>query len=471
MAKKSRKALTRLADVLEYCRHDEAPITLLGATPFGCLGLGGWAPGLQHVSALDCIAGLHRGTFSPETDKLAVFHTAAETCNELLRHSEVRMHLNSRGPGHLWPTDADEETHFLAKELGQDILLAKPDIRRKLSDPVELRSLLEKSGVAFVPQTTGVATSHEELMVLARKAKFDGAVVVQTTDENGEKNTSFISRAKDWDNNKDALAGKPLTISRYILHTSHLVEAVAMVGGHVSGPVFQLLNAPGIAGIVADASVAEGVRSAVVTAVKKIASAIVELGFVGTFTCTFYVETGTGKVFLRHLLPSLTVYSQLTHFLTSLHGGVPLHLFHLLSHADVDVDLDFNAIQKRWSEHPRWTQLVLRHDIAGTDFITKSPASSIYALDQNEQPELVADSVRLQDLRSQKECLFLRTLGTGTYRSKGLECGLLFASGNMFDNESAGRWASAMESMFNAVQMSGTSLPTPGDAGARISLF
>ncbi len=151
MAKFTRKSVKRLSELLDGFVGNSQPITFLGAVPYGCLGLDGWISKFEYISALDCVPGLHRGAFSPESDRPTHFTSAADSCNELLRHAEVRAHLNSRGTGFLWPADADEETYFLAKELGQTIILAKPDLRRRIMQPDTLRALLAKSGVAFVP--------------------------------------------------------------------------------------------------------------------------------------------------------------------------------------------------------------------------------------------------------------------------------------------------------------------------------
>lgn len=76
-------------------------------------------------------------------------------------------------------------------------------------------------------------------------------------------------------------------------------------------------------------------------------------------------------------------------------------------------------------------------------------------------PELAAPTINALDVQGEDECLFLRTLGTGTYRKSGLELGLITAHGNAFASERgkasrAERWIAGFLGQFTAVQMSGS---------------
>jgi hypothetical protein len=470
MAKKSRKTIDGLSDLFDHFAQNARPITFIGATPYGCLGLDSWVSGFEYISALDCVSGLRRGVVAPVSDRQAVFYSAAETCNELLRHSEVRAHLNNRGPGLLWPTDADEETYFLAKELGQTIMLAKPDIRRKFSRDVDTRLTLSKSGVTFVPQVVTTVSNYQELVAEAQKAKLGSHLVAQLDTLKNERQTHFITSETDWNHAAELVAGREATISRYISHNSFYVESVAAGAGTLCGPVLQLHSMSTVSGAVADTAATNDVKAVIHRNAQKVGSVMADYGFVGVFGCRFYVETGTNKVFLRSITPKTSEYSQFTHHLTSTYGGLPLHLFHLVEHMDINGQFDFVALQKRWAEYACWTQLVMHHGDSGTDFITKGPPSSIYLHHPDGQAELVADSIDPRELRSSQEFLFMRTLGTGVYREKGLETGLILNLGNTFENITAESLNNALVAQFSTVQMSGTSLPSrPSSIGP--SLF
>ena len=471
MAKKSRKPITRASELLSTFRQTVIPVTVLGATPFGCLGLGNWAPTVEHISSLDCVSGLQRGVFSPETERQAIFHSPVETCNALLRHGEVRTHLKNRGPGLLWPSDADDETRQLAKELGQTILLANGELRQKMALPTGMRALLEKSGVNAVPGLGITVTEETDIFDIAQKSKFGTSLVVQHTDNNGVRRTEFAAKPSDWQQFSEQFTGKPVWLSRFVLHTTYMVESVAVAGNVVSGPVLLVDKLSDGKSAVASTVATDDVRNVLQSAAKKIGASLMASGFVGVFSCTFYVEGVTGKVFLKELTPGQTPFSQLTHHITACYGGLPLHLLHLAAFMDESWDFDFAAVQKRWMDYDEWTQLLFTHQFANTEFITKSPASSIYAMNESQGAELLMPSIDPMDLRRDTEALFLRTLGTGTYRQGDLETGLIMARGNLLASKMADPWVHVMKQMFNTIQMSGSSLADRALPGGRVSLF
>jgi hypothetical protein len=428
-------------------------------------------PALEFVSALDCVSGLHRGVFSPETDRQAVFRSPTDTCNALLRHSEVRSHLKNRGAGLLWPAEADEETQFLAKELGQTVILPDTSMRQRLATPESSRELFVKSGVQCVPGVTVTIAHDTNIFDIALKARFGSSLVIQSIDLGGQTKTDIVVQPSDWQAIAGELEGNSIRLSRYILHSSYVVESIVMSGGTISGPILLLNKMNSGTGAVASSTETDGVRSALHAACKKIGTTLIGQGYAGTFTCKFYVESITGKVYLKNVAPGPTALSQLSHHITSTYGGLPLHLFHLAAFMDLDWDLDLAALQKRWSEHDTWTQLILTHSHGSTEFITKSPASSIYAMNGTQDADLIMPSIDAMDLRRSNEILFLRALGTGTYRQGNLETGLVISRGNLFQSKHAEIWANAMNQLFNTVHMSGSSLPESPTASGYQSLF
>jgi hypothetical protein len=469
MAKKARKTLARLSDAFEMLAGADVPVTRLGATPYGCLGLEQWIAKLEHVCAIDCTAGLARAVFAPEKDRPAFFPTPQATCNTLLRHPEVRYFIKERGPGFLWPADGDDETWALATELGQQVIIPKHGLTSRLADDGDARDLLGKAASAFVPQLKVSVEPDTDIFAIGEKAKLGRSLVAQWHDRDG-RHTAFVSRPQDWADIAPGLAGRRTALNRFILHRSFLVEGVITPEGSVFGPPLLLQDAPGLSGAVAAPEEADGVRVAVLGAMRKVAAALQDLGYRGFFGCKTYVEADTGKAFVKDVLTGHSPVSQLTHFLTGRFGGMPLSALHVLSYMDCAWDLDLGALQKRWMDHDTWSLLVISHDGVGTDFITKAPASGIYMI-ANGALELAAPSLDPMDLRANNEFLLLRTLGSGTYRESGMVLGLALARGDVFGDGRAQTIAQAVRETFNTVSMSGTSLPASNAAGGRLGLF
>ncbi len=170
------------------------------------------------------------------------------------------------------------------------------------------------------------------------------------------------------------------------------------------------------------------------------------------------------------MTPRLSASSQLTHQITANDGGLPLHLLHVAAHLDCVGEVDVGSWHKRWADHATASMFVMRHEGVGIDFITQVPPSSIYKRNDSGETDIVADSIDMRELRHPAECVFLRTLGTGSYREAHLETGLVMARGNLFGKSDGTLWRDAFVGKFSSVQMSGTSVPATLN-GAVASLF
>ncbi len=474
MPKIRRKALARIGDIYDYLARLDSLVTFIGPSPFGCLGLETYVNKISFVTALDCVGGLNRATQTPADDRIASYETAAQTCNEMLRHKEVQAYLRARGEGFLWPQAANAETFELAKSLAQTVLAADGQLLTALSNDSTGRDLLAKSGINFVPQAKGTVSNYAELQALAQKAKLGDKLVVQTGDGQ-QRRTYFIDRERNWSDVEEQCAGQMLTVSRYMNHVRYRVDAVVTPQGPIAGPVMRLVRMVGAEGAVAASGEELAVRSGIQAGIKKIGNALLDVGFVGACDCTFYHDTATDKIYLKRIRPGFSAFSQLTHLLTTHHGGLPLASFHLLANLGIDTDVDFLALQRRWQEHATWSALVLTHSENSVDFITKSPASAIYNEAADGQFDIALPSINPLELRGESECVYLRLLGTGTYRQLNLQLGIVIGRGDAFktekDKESrAMRWARGFSDMYSAVQMSGSSLPSRTD-GADTGLF
>ena len=107
-------------------------------------------------------------------------------------------------------------------------------------------------------------------------------------------------------------------------------------------------------------------------------------GYRGYFELDFLIEEETGEVFLGELNPRITGVTSLTNHSAFAHADAPLFLFHLLEFLDVDVDLDVEAINKRWASPDyidSWSQMVVKHTADAVDILAQAPQSGIYRLE------------------------------------------------------------------------------------------
>jgi hypothetical protein len=473
MVRTRRKSLSRISDVFDFLAQLDSPVTFLGPTPYGCLGLETYVNPLTLVSALDCVGSLSRSVQTPADDRIATYETAVQTCNEMLRHKEMQTFLMARGEGFLWTQSANDETFALSSQYRQTLLSADAKLISALSNDDGARALFGKAGVALIPQVTGQVETYADLLAIGQKAKLGERLVVQTGAGHGRR-TLFIDRERNWSDFADVVAGVPLTISKFVGHTRCRAEIVVTPQGTVVGPIFEMVRMVGAEGALASAEGSADFRGGIQLAAKKIGSALLAAGFVGLCDCVFYCGADD-KTYLKRIRPGFSPFSQLTQVLTAHYGGLPLAAFHLLAHLGVEHSVDLAAIQKRWHEHGTWSALVLSHSETSTEFITKSPASTIYSEATDGMFDIAMPSADPRDLRGENECLYLCMLGTGTYRQPGLQLGLVMGRGDAFKAGQTGdsravRWARAFSGMYNAVQMSGSSLPKR-DINADAGLF
>ena len=127
MAKAAKKIkLTSLSEIYAYFRQNQTPITFLSPTPYNILGLGRWINKFEYINFFDSFDGTHPKIVVPREHGPHEFKSIEDVNNYLLRHKEVRARLKERGPGLLMLVMFDEETEFLAGELGLQIALPPP---------------------------------------------------------------------------------------------------------------------------------------------------------------------------------------------------------------------------------------------------------------------------------------------------------------------------------------------------------
>jgi hypothetical protein len=170
----------------------------------------------------------------------------------------------------------------------------------------------------------------------------------------------------------------------------------------------------------------------------------------------YLIDLDDDTVYLGEINPRISGASPLTNLITSRYGGVPLFLFHLLEFMDVDWQCDLDAIQSRWRDFDRWSQLVLKQTTDEVEIITEAPASGLWRMDHDGEIRFVRMETDWHNVTGSDEAFYLRVYGVDEYRYPGADLGVLLLRDRMqtADRElvpKAAEWARAIMSRFRGV--------------------
>ena len=435
-----RVVLRSLSDVYRYFRQNARPIYFISPTPYNLLGIDEWVSGFEYVTYFDSFDGAHARSFSPTHAGPRDFETFESVNSYLLGNKEVIDHIKATGPGLALFVMFDEENEQLAHELGLEIALPPRELRQRIDSKIVTTQLGNEAGVASVPNVLGRATTYKELRRHARKAGLGTDLVVQTPYGDSGRTTFFVASQADWDDCADSLVDEELKVMRRINHFPGTVEAVATRHGTLVGPIqtditgFSELTPyrggwcgndvyPGVFD--------EKVRRRIRRMARRLGDRLYQEGYGGVFCLDFLVDTDDGTVYLGEINPRISGASPLTNLITSRYGGVPLFLFHLLEFCGVDWELDLDAVQERWQDFDRWTQLVLKQVTDEVELITHAPSSGLWRLSDDGSIRHLREETDWHNVGGHNEAFYLRVHGAGEYRYPGADIGILVTRDRM----------------------------------------
>src|SRR5215831_4042177 len=151
LMRRGNNRLSTLSEIYGYFRRNQTPITFLSPTPYNLLGLGRWINKFDHVNYFDSFDGTHPKITVPREHGPHEFRSIEDVNNYLLRHREVRHHIEKRGKGHLILVMLDEETEALAKELGLKIMLPPVKLRKHIDSKIITTKLGNEAGIKSAP--------------------------------------------------------------------------------------------------------------------------------------------------------------------------------------------------------------------------------------------------------------------------------------------------------------------------------
>jgi biotin carboxylase len=321
----------------------------------------------------------------------------------------------------------------------------------------------------------GLASSYEELGVLAAAAGLGSDLVVQTPYGDSGRTTFFVKSQADWDKYAAKIIGQDLKVMKRINHLPGTIEGCCTRHGTLVGPV--MTDITGFAEItpykggwcgndVSPTILPGDAPDRVREMARKLGDRLYEEGYRGVFCCDFLLDTDTHEVYLGELNPRVSGASPPTNLITTIYGGCPLFLFHLLEFLDVDYDLDVEAVQSRWKEYDHWTQLILKQTEDKVEMITRVPQSGIWRMNDRGEIAYQRSALDLTSVGDENEAFYMRVYGVGEYCYHGADMGCLLARGRMQSDARellarAKKWNAGIKAQFESVPLSAMTAIVP----------
>lgn len=469
MATGERPTLRGLSEIYRFFRENTTPVYFVSPTPYNLLGIDDWVSSFRYISYFDTFDGAHDHVFVPATSGPREFDTFESVNTYLLRNKEVTDHIAANGTGYALFVMFDEDTEERAKELGLTIALPPLELRQRIDSKIETTRLGNEAGVPSAPNILTRATSYGDLLAQAQAAGLGERLVVQLPYGDSGRTTFFINSSDDWDDHAEDLVDSDLKVMRNIRHLPGTVEAVATRHGTLVGPV--QVDITGFADLTpypggwcgndcAPISFGAENQVRIRELAGKLGDRLYQEGYRGVFCMDYLVDLDDGTVYLGEINPRISGASPLTNLITSRYGGAPLFLFHLLEFMDVDWECDLNAIQHRWRDFDRWSQLVLKQTTDEVAVITSAPRSGLWRMDSAGCATFVRLETDWHNVTDSEEAFYLRVYGVGEYKYPGADLGVLLVRDRMQTAErtlmpKASAWAKAITEQFQGRPVTG----------------
>jgi biotin carboxylase len=480
------KKLNGLTEIYKFFRTYKKPIYFVSASPMNILGLGQLVPTLRYINYFDCFDGVHHRVFTPKERGAPEFTSLEDVINYLMSHQETQNYMaKQEDGGHMMAVMFDEKTEQLAKDMGLNIAMPPHELRNHLDSKIVTTQIANEAGVASVPNILAEANDYKALMDLAKSARLGKNLVVQTPYGDSGKTTFFISSQQDWDKNEKLIVGQQIKVMKQIDPRCGTVEAVATRHGTIVGPILTELVGHkeltpfkgGWCGNEGFVNILDSkARTKLERMVKKFGERLYKEGYKGTFCIDYLIDKKDGRMYLGELNPRISGASPITNLLTQKYGGVPLLMFHLLEHMDIDYDIDIKDIQKRWRDFDTWSHVIFKHTGDEVRMLKQVPRSGIWKTTSNNDVELIRRTADWSNVSGMDEAFFLRILGPGEYIYKGADMGVLLVRGHMQTKADkltprAKNWVNAMRAQFQSISIGTDVHPTLNDADILTKIF
>ena len=437
------RTLRGLPELRSFVRTNQTPVYFVSPSAFNLLGIDRWLPNFHYINYYDSFEGGHSRIFVPKERPPRDFESMEEINNYLLSHKEVIDFIERRGAtGKAVFVMFDGETEKLAADLGLDVLHAPAELGRRLDSKIVTTRLGDEAGVPSAPNIVGRAGSYDELVALASSAGLGEDLVVQTAYGDSGRTTFFIRGREDWDRHAEGMTGHELKVMRRINCRAAAVEAVLTSHGTLVGPLMSdLIGCPeltpysgGWCGNDMHPDVLSPAhRARARELIQRFGARLGQEGYRGFFEVDVLADLDSDELYLGELNPRLSGVTSMTNVTAGAYADLPLFLFHVLEHMDVDYEIDVDEINERWASAlgvDAWSQVVIKETEDVVELITQAPRTGIWAMEDGR----IAFRQHANDwhgLTYEREAFFLRVAEPGEYRYKGADLGILVTRGRM----------------------------------------
>jgi hypothetical protein len=274
-----------------------------------------------------------------------------------------------------------------------------------------------------------------------------------------------IASQQDWDVQALHFAGHRLMGRRPASSRRYAAEIHVTGNGFVHAPLTELRferfwHIQDWVALAIDSDQTHDQQAAVLARIKKIAERLSNAGFRGAASIEF-CEDDQGLI-VNRVIPHLSHNSLLAHAVTSLHGGFPIHLLHMLACVDPGQTVELAQLQKRYELHDTWSIVAIRHSGSQTEMITRAPVSGLYKMFDQVLGHVRAESNWTEAMGN---CgYFLRLQNAGNYRMPGTLLGLLYLRREVLKEDGewtpeAAQWIAGLQMEYAGLSISGSSLP------------
>ena len=461
----TRPSLHGLSEIYRFFRENTRPIYFVSPTPYNLLGIDEWVGNFRYVCYFDVFDGAHDHIFVPSHAGPREFETFESVNTYLLGHKDVVEHIGTEENALVLFVMFDEKTEQLATDLGLEVALPPRSLRERIDSKIETTRLGNHAGVPSAPNILDRFASYDALRDAARQHGLGDNLVVQLPYGDSGRTTFFIADEAHWDEHATSLVDRDLKVMKNIRHLPGTVEAVVTRHGTLVGPVqvdltgFEELT-PYRGGWCGNdcspISFGHKNQERIREMARKLGDHLYEEGYRGVFCMDYLIDLDDDCVYLGEINPRISGASPLTNLITSLYGGLPLFLFHLLEFMDVDWECDLDAVQVRWRDFDRWSQLVIKQTSDEVEVITQAPPSGLWRMNDDGEIRYVRLETDWHNVTDSDEAFYLRVYGVNEYRYPGADMGVLLVRDRMQTADrqlvpKAAQWAKAIMSKFAGV--------------------
>ena len=472
--------LRNISEIRHALRTNITPVFFVGATPFNLLGLDRWVRNFHYITYYDGWDGAHPRMFTPKRKPYVEFESGEDINNWLLDNDEVRAYIASKTPEGQTPRIAmvflDEETERICREARWELILPSAELRTHLDSKLVTTRLANEVDVPSVPNTMATVAGWDDVVKVAEDAGLGTDLVIQSAYGDSGKTTFFIDSQESFAKHADDIVDQEVKIMRRIDNRPVAVEAVLTSSGTIVGPFMSELTGhaeltPYRGGWCGNEMfptvLSEAARSKATALVQRLGDRLGQEGYKGFFEVdvlvditddevdllaqpvttaeeeflnTVFVHFCTGwrlatehgvlaeDVYLGELNPRISGASAITNVTAGAYADVPLFLFHLLEYLDVEVDIDVAEINERWQRlagDDEWSQMIVKETDDVVEHIDRAAATGQYTLGADGALTFRRAALDWHQLQNEGEAFFLRIYGTGDYRWKGADLGVI----------------------------------------------